>query len=430
MLAARCRPCPFGAVKDVEGGFECDRCFQKHREQFGETDPARVVTRSGSTVISHHDSLVDCGCATKHVMRHQKLTARRMRASCPMVSSDEWTEPRFAAQLQRGRARCCASGQIVSTPLPALSPTSGNTSVFASCDATSMGTLSAFKCVERACREEYLANGTVAIEADVAERLKCEVCNEATTLCEQDNLMLREMSLKPGFWRTNEHSLDVRECFPAEVCLGSEPFTSRTTLTEDLCRRGHWGPLCTNCLDSFFRSPSELCEPCTDSSIYFLSWVVPMITIVSILLLVVLLWLFWPALPLLLARLERCSRACRLCLRAWFGLLPTRSLYSIIMPKFKILLGMVQVLNGVVSSFGLSLPKSLRELISLLGAINFVNLPYECWGLRVTYRIKLQSYSIAFTATFACLVVWSRRVKYLETRAWINELNYTILFLF
>lgn len=35
--------------------------------------------------------------------------------------------------------------------------------------------------------------------------------------------------------------------------------------TEDLCRQGHWGPLCAACLDNHFKAPNGLCIACNDT---------------------------------------------------------------------------------------------------------------------------------------------------------------------
>lgn len=51
---------------------------------------------------------------------------------------------------------------------------------------------------------------------------------------------LETLKLEPGYWRTGNTSIDVRECPVAEACVGGTGGTGRNGT--NYCRDGHEGP--------------------------------------------------------------------------------------------------------------------------------------------------------------------------------------------
>ena len=58
----------------------------------------------------------------------------------------------------------------------------------------------------------------VEVEKDPHKKGRCLYCDPQKLACNSTFLMVRNAPILPGFWRTNELSLDIRACFPAEAC--------------------------------------------------------------------------------------------------------------------------------------------------------------------------------------------------------------------
>ncbi|GMI05871.1 hypothetical protein TrVE_jg391 [Triparma verrucosa] len=67
-------------------------------------------------------------------------------------------------------------------------------------------------------------------------------------------MTLETLEVEPGYWRTNLHSPDVRECLVAIACAGGN--------TTNYCREGHTGPYCEICTDSYAKDAFLLCQSC------------------------------------------------------------------------------------------------------------------------------------------------------------------------
>jgi hypothetical protein len=67
---------------------------------------------------------------------------------------------------------------------------------------------------------------------------------------------LETLRVLPGYWRTNNHSSDVRPCPVAEACVGWD-------VSATYCREGHNGPYCSLCEDGYVRM-----RPPSHSSLY------------------------------------------------------------------------------------------------------------------------------------------------------------------
>lgn len=196
----------------------CLACSSLHERRFGLTDPYRRETRGG--LQTDHDSLADCGCVAGYYMNFSSLTPALVTARCPVSSRiDLWAAH---ANLSRYAAGCCAGGP---------------------CNSRSQ-----WLCVERVCRDEYLAE-LLAVEDDGHEPGRCVLCPPHQLTCNESFLSTRSVSIRPGYWRTNELSTDLRECFPRAVCVGDERADASRRRTESLCLAHHWGPYCSLCVE-------------------------------------------------------------------------------------------------------------------------------------------------------------------------------------
>ena len=217
-------------MKERVGDGLCDACTALNAKRFGISDPNRRATRASTG--ESHDSLSDCGCSSGYFMNFSSLTPALMTARCPVSSRIElWAAH---ANLSRYAAGCCAGG-----------PCNGR---------------SQWLCVERACREEYLAE-SLAVDDDPFEQGRCVACPPEQLNCNDSFASTRTLRIQPGYWRTNELSTDLRECFPRAACVGDER-ADASRRTDALCRNAHWGPLCAVCFEHHFKNRRGLCVSC------------------------------------------------------------------------------------------------------------------------------------------------------------------------
>lgn len=138
----------------------------------------------------------------------------------------------------------------------------------------------AWACIERACREDYITQIAAVVESNPFEKGSCLPCAYETSQCPRPFTTVHSVTVREGFWRSNELSEDFRDCGPGH-CVGSNQTTlaSATVGTEDLCRHGHFGPLCYSCLDNFYKDISGHCRTCDTEDIQrFIEWA-PMATL-------------------------------------------------------------------------------------------------------------------------------------------------------
>lgn len=431
---ARCRVCPVGKVKTEIGDDECRPCVDKNSLVLQRVDPNRRETRGPGGVFGsahQHDQLSDCGCSTGYVMRYSSFGPQTVQADCPKATSvSTWRAPRYASRLRRYRAQCCVNGSSPHGPAWRHRPNAhhhlilgSSSSGLLSTDAANGNLLTghgvgnqsgedfdhdtgsaapyeaggaeeeeqecdmetgwAWSCVERACREEYLSSFLAHVAAHDETYGECEMCDERHALCGETHLTPVRMGVRPGWWRSNELSLDdVRECFPRASCVGAP--TERPTLSEELCRIGHHGPLCASCMDGWYKGILDLCEPCEGEGYWLLLRLLPIFILLGLVLGFV-----------LLALLRNCTRAdpCRLreklqhaqlygrgCLYTLFGPISTRAVGLVLFSKAKIVVSMLQIQLGVIVAFDIHFPEHLMAFLSVFGALNILDLPVDCLG--------------------------------------------------
>ena len=69
-------------------------------------------------------------------------------------------------------------------------------------------------------------------------------------------MTLQTLALKPGTWRTDPESIDIRDCPVEDACVGGNA---------TYCLEGHLGPYCNLCEDGFSKDVFNICHLCSTS---------------------------------------------------------------------------------------------------------------------------------------------------------------------
>ncbi len=104
---------------------------------------------------------------------------------------------------------------------------------------------------------------------------KCLGCPNHATCKKNSNIFT--MAVEPGYWRSDEESLGIFPCRVAYGCLGGSIKNS----SNDLCNKGHYGPLCDVCYKGWAKNEGK-CFECTEGGknmSYFITILFPMIAI-------------------------------------------------------------------------------------------------------------------------------------------------------
>lgn len=80
--------------------------------------------------------------------------------------------------------------------------------------------------------------------------------------CASTGSTLKGLILKPDHWRAHQTSDDIKDCIVEGICLGGND-------TYAQCKYGHLGPMCTLCIDNWFKTIDEGCSECESLSVRF-----------------------------------------------------------------------------------------------------------------------------------------------------------------
>ena len=93
----------------------------------------------------------------------------------------------------------------------------------------------------------------------VMTQWECKPCPQ-DTICETANVSLEALDVKPGYWRQDAFSADVRRCHN-DACLGGTNVSLQ-------CAEGHQGPYCDVCKPNYHGGANgESCKACEGSTI-------------------------------------------------------------------------------------------------------------------------------------------------------------------
>lgn len=357
---APCNVCEAGLVKDAIGDQACDTCTALNLQRFGYSDPNRRETRG--TTMADHDTLADCGCSTNYYMNFAALSPALITERCPVLTrTDLWEQH---ANLSRYEDECCGGdGNGTSASVAALdSPLSSLCSGRAQ-----------WLCVERACREEYLAE-LVAVEQDPLQPGKCLACPPHQLQCNTTFFNTRTVVILPGYWRTNELSTNLRECYPREVCVGDQR-DDPSRLTDSFCREAHWGPLCSVCLEGHFKNRQGLCISCSSLGDVVLK-TYALTTLVLLCMGAFAYWRLRKTTARLIFRGEHAQERLRSMVRSVKAL---KVLGTSFFKGSKEVVSLVQLQVGVLPTFSISYPANFAALITALSELALPELPLACF---------------------------------------------------
>jgi len=376
-----CTACGIGFVKREPGRQPCETCFKLTELLAGSgslnvSDPARLETAAeGATSID------ECLCRDNYFLADNAQTPQRLRQECPRPLEDGLVD----SQLEH-QSECCSSSNCKS--------------------------FQEQLCLARTCRERYI---TANVRLDGPAR-HCQPCPQGSLCAGTVGVVVESLPLDSGWWRTNELSTQPERCHTAGACLNSDYLnrTKASEVTEWLCAPGHHGALCEVCLPDFFRNDNNRCVQCGATGLVFdpasISRWLPLLLILSF---------------LVLALIACCCMRCLSCGKRVLksrqvGRLADRVDYvmrsqSIWIPKLKILISMAQVQEGLIPTFGITLPEILVNFLELLNVWR-IDLPLDCiydfnFHSRLAFRTLLPLFIMGLLYLFSRAASRRKRVN-------------------
>jgi len=380
--ASICKPCAAGNVKPSVGNEACISCqsltFELARDGLlAGVDMDRSESKAGAVDIA------GCGCragtylhpsgnASNPIATYDADLAKAIAKSCHAPSDSNYLVE-AASWVERFNASCCATEKCVE--------------------------FDEKLCVWQACRMDFVNS--------VSTRYgECKLCPEFAT-CSQsatgrrlqsdedfEARELRWLAVRPGYWRSSQVSITTERCDDYYVCIGSG---SSTTQAEWLCAPGHTGPLCASCKPYHYRSNTNLCTECDNRTrtqglaafVHVLdmgatqTWL-PIMLLLGVAGIVVsfsLLAVLWMCLSSSVASLPirlfaMCCCACGIKTGTKIASLASQA--AVIMPKIKIIISMMQVQEGLVPTFDITLPDMFMNFLATISIWQF-NVPLDCF---------------------------------------------------
>ena len=320
--ATACTQCPAGTASDTAGVAVCPLCPDGTAQpQVGQTscsacavgeqpsaDKAQCVdclpgTSSSSGVscqacpLGHHApasrtcAKLRCLGAASGCVREAACFTVKLTPSCVLAtgaSSCIECPPGTYADIT-GLSECRQCPVNTFGALPASSSESFCTKCPASTVTLSEGQSSPAACIPTAgfvIKEPTLTATSVAIP--------CPTGFNCTT---RGYVGTHTLPLSFGFWRADNKTLVTYECEPSDACIGGtivEAFATDNTVTLDhedgappafeavskgVCREGHYGPMCSFCRPSYYRS-FGLCKRCRDDAVAQF-WLTSLVVVLS-----------------------------------------------------------------------------------------------------------------------------------------------------
>jgi hypothetical protein len=243
--SSSCFNCKPGTFK-VEFGTDCLGCPAGKYSETGANSPAGCKACEGTENVSGEASAYCSACP-------QYMRAVEDKASCRCDDG-------FIEDEESSRACTCAAGEMligtncVKCEIGKYKATPG-IQACSLCDKTvakgsvteNFGSKSSGDCL---CPEGSFLSGN---------GLECNPVEEGMS-ANQDGMTLADVAVEPGFWRTNNRSLDLRECPVELACAGGN-----SSDDDGYCREGHEGPYCRVCKKGYTQDIFQLCNPCDTS---------------------------------------------------------------------------------------------------------------------------------------------------------------------
>ena len=234
---------------------------------------------------------------------------------------------------------------------------------------------------------QYELNGEISYDCFLCEGTWDAGVLDATN-CTYIGVDIINLPILAGYYRQQNTSRIVRECINPGPCLGGANWDTQ-------CYYSHFGPYCGSCKKGYISgSPDELCGECLgDEGVTMVAYIVPFILIICI---VGGLYAKCSAMTkrLLLERLPMTvevasgedpadvwavalSDASVQLGKDWprtYGVLNSvQEHFKTFSPRFKILVSLMQVMNGLGTVFALRWPPYFKALLRLIGTITFID---------------------------------------------------------
>jgi hypothetical protein len=187
-------------------------------------------------------SYTDQDLVQKYGLDPNRADTRTSQQPCPL---GHW--------CSAGKAFPCSANSYLNTSLPPYERTTQGACV--PCGANAISHEGSYSQVQCNCTRNYYRNILGS----------CVLCPEPGSDCSTSGVTLQTLPLKPGYWRFDDNSSDVRQCPDASkharsACLG---------LPEAPCKSGLCGTYCRFCVNTsgtYFSSEQSACLSCADAN--------------------------------------------------------------------------------------------------------------------------------------------------------------------
>jgi len=98
--------------------------------------------------------------------------------------------------------------------------------------------------------------------------LICNICPK-NFICEKKSSTIETLKLKPKYWRPNKTTLHTEECKKGYNCIGGSIINS----TNDLCNKGHVGPICDVCEKGWAKNDGKCFKCLTNTGVKVRSYI-------------------------------------------------------------------------------------------------------------------------------------------------------------
>ena len=439
-----CSPCASGYVKTLVGNELCITCqaLVWQTTASGELSLPMDMARTESDLRA--TSIRDCGCREGMFLTAAGNASDPTPPNLALDIGKECHNPQdedfldlMQEWVRRSNSTCCINGDC--------------------------SEFNAKRCLWSTCRKEFIRSIDLVYGRCTAcpEFASCSVSSSRRLSSRQlssggpdfRDRDLRFLSIRAGYWRSSPLSPTTVPCLTDGVCVGSVVSPSEResgTREEWLCRDGHMGPLCEKCMPYHFKENNNFCRQCDNSTrtqgLFGLfsmfnednsnMWVPFMVAsgAVSTIALIALLSIGWAVLTgvggatsMLTTRLFAAC-ACAVGLRMMRRLRRITGEAQVIMPKVKILISMMQVQEGLVPTFQITLPELFTGFLKSISVWQ-VDVPLDCF-YPVSFHHKLVYKTLTPLVTIVLLLLYKWRLKDREQKATVLNWVFFVIFLF
>lgn len=82
-------------------------------------------------------------------------------------------------------------------------------------------------------------------------------------MCNTTGITVPTMPLQTGYYRAADYTMDIRECFNTDACVGGTG--AGDAAGAEYCAEGYQGPYCAVCAESYFTASGHTCSKCASS---------------------------------------------------------------------------------------------------------------------------------------------------------------------